>query len=249
MVRRFKKGFTLAELLTVVAIIAVLVAIAIPVFSSQLEKSRETVDLANIRSAYAQIMIGAITDGRPQTSDPIQLKQQTDDWQYTAGKDALYTLFSAVTGTPSGNGKAWVDWEDGSVMLRFLTPVPGDKAALDALNFPEGSDERVILTSLPTAERQALQLYEAENTNKVIGYLVTLNADGTFTMSPRKDTQVFHERNPSTIMNNGYMVAVKDGKVGSNLKYDPSSNTLKSTPYHIRNDRWNNYAEGINFDY
>ena len=36
-----RKGFTLAELLIVVAIIAVLVAVAIPIFGSQLEKSRE----------------------------------------------------------------------------------------------------------------------------------------------------------------------------------------------------------------
>ena len=50
------KGFTLAELLIVVAIIAVLVAISIPIFSSQLEKSREATDLANIRSAYAEVM-------------------------------------------------------------------------------------------------------------------------------------------------------------------------------------------------
>ena len=47
-----KKGFTLAELLIVVAIIAVLVAISIPVFTSQLETSREATDLANVRSAY-----------------------------------------------------------------------------------------------------------------------------------------------------------------------------------------------------
>ena len=39
-----KKGFTLAELLIVVAIIAVLVAIGIPIFTSQLEKSREAAD-------------------------------------------------------------------------------------------------------------------------------------------------------------------------------------------------------------
>ncbi len=38
-----KKGFTLAELLIVVAIIAVLVAISIPIFTSQLEKSRDAV--------------------------------------------------------------------------------------------------------------------------------------------------------------------------------------------------------------
>ena len=47
-----KKGFTLAELLIVVAIIAVLVAIAIPVFTSQLEKAREATDAANIRPVF-----------------------------------------------------------------------------------------------------------------------------------------------------------------------------------------------------
>ena len=45
------RGFTLAELLIVVAIIGVLVAIAIPIFTSQLERSREAVDLSDVRSA------------------------------------------------------------------------------------------------------------------------------------------------------------------------------------------------------
>ncbi len=57
-----KKGFTLAELLIVVAIIAVLVAVAIPVFTSQLEKAREATDLSNIRAAYAEIMVYAVSD-------------------------------------------------------------------------------------------------------------------------------------------------------------------------------------------
>ncbi|MBT9779175.1 prepilin-type N-terminal cleavage/methylation domain-containing protein [Clostridium sp. MCC353] len=48
-----KKGFTLAELLIVVAIIAVLVAISVPVFNSKLEKSREATDIANMRAAKA----------------------------------------------------------------------------------------------------------------------------------------------------------------------------------------------------
>lgn len=51
--KREKNGFTLAELLIVVAIIAVLVAISIPIFTSQLEKAREAVDLDTVRSAYS----------------------------------------------------------------------------------------------------------------------------------------------------------------------------------------------------
>ena len=62
------KGFTLAELLIVVAIIAVLTAIAIPVFTSQLEKSRESTDLATVRSAYAELMVGIMDESKPTSS-------------------------------------------------------------------------------------------------------------------------------------------------------------------------------------
>ncbi|MEG2785480.1 MAG: prepilin-type N-terminal cleavage/methylation domain-containing protein, partial [Anaerovoracaceae bacterium] len=46
-----KKGFTLAELLVVVAIIAILVAVSIPIFSGKLEEARKNTDLANVRAA------------------------------------------------------------------------------------------------------------------------------------------------------------------------------------------------------
>ena len=50
MQKRSKKGFTLAELLIVVAIIAVLVAIAVPLFVGSLQKAEKARDDANVRA-------------------------------------------------------------------------------------------------------------------------------------------------------------------------------------------------------
>ena len=57
------QGFTLMEMLIVVAIIAVLVAIAIPVFSGQLERSRQAADAANARDAYAVATVAWMESG------------------------------------------------------------------------------------------------------------------------------------------------------------------------------------------
>lgn len=48
-----KKGFTLAELLVVVAILAILVAVSIPIFTGKLNEARENTDAANVRAAKA----------------------------------------------------------------------------------------------------------------------------------------------------------------------------------------------------
>ena len=78
--KQIRNGFTLIEMLIVIAIIAVLIAIAIPVFSSQLEKTREATDLANVRSAYAQVSSEALL-GNSETTVTVDLKQKRADWQ------------------------------------------------------------------------------------------------------------------------------------------------------------------------
>ena len=56
-IKKNEKGFTLMEMLIVVAIIAVLVAIAIPTFTSSLNKAKTATDAANIRAGYASAML------------------------------------------------------------------------------------------------------------------------------------------------------------------------------------------------
>ncbi len=60
--RKNKKGFTLAELLIVVAIIAVLVAIAIPIFVGSLDDAKEATKNANIRAVRSAAAVAILKD-------------------------------------------------------------------------------------------------------------------------------------------------------------------------------------------
>lgn len=97
------------EMLIVIAIVAVLISVAVPVLSSQLERSREAVDLANVRSAYAQVSTEALlgNTGVPvtvklkqkqagrQSADPVNIggivhsngDKDTDNWKGDAAPD------------------------------------------------------------------------------------------------------------------------------------------------------------------
>lgn len=119
-----KKGFTLAELLIVVAIIGVLVAISIPIFTSQLEKAREATDAANIRSQYAEVMAEAITEGSDVNGKDmfgaVDLKQKKDQWQSTGLKENLEGVYQEIDGEyPKAGGIAWVEYKDDKVILHY----------------------------------------------------------------------------------------------------------------------------------
>ncbi len=58
-----QKGFTLMEMLVVVAIIVILIAVSIPTFSGQMNKAKEATDAANERAAKAAALTAYLTDG------------------------------------------------------------------------------------------------------------------------------------------------------------------------------------------
>ena len=78
-----KKGFTLAELLVVVAIIAVLVAISIPIFTAQLNKAKEATDAANLRAAKGAAVTQYLSS---QSTDAVTYYYDADNGKAYADK-------------------------------------------------------------------------------------------------------------------------------------------------------------------
>ena len=111
-----ERGFTIIELLVVVAIIGVLAAISVPVFTGQLEKSREAADIANVRAAYAELMVKvADTDGNTDAIT-VGLNQKLSGWQtklpITIGGVAFNgTNTDNWIGTPGNNGTCEVSYD------------------------------------------------------------------------------------------------------------------------------------------
>ena len=101
-----KKGFTLIEMLVVIAIIAILVAIIIPTVSNATEKAKEAADAANIRSTVAEVAIAGL-DADPTGTAPsktVTMKQSNGfttlgEGATICGIDATNTCFNKTSVT------------------------------------------------------------------------------------------------------------------------------------------------------
>ena len=115
------------EMLIVVVIIAVLVAVAIPTFTSSLERSREAADLANVRSAYGKVSLAALLDGS-KTTETVSLTQKQVDWQ-TPGTISIGGITKDSPrwlGTPKAGGSCKVYYTDDGVTLDWGGTYPFD---------------------------------------------------------------------------------------------------------------------------
>ncbi|MBQ9041550.1 MAG: type II secretion system protein [Eggerthellaceae bacterium] len=105
-------GFTLLEMLIVVAIIGVLVSTAIPVLGSQLERAKVSVDEANARSGYAAVLVQAMVD------NPSITKTYVFDSAAGVARDVTDATSFSVNGY--GQSSLMADYEIGGVPVRGI---------------------------------------------------------------------------------------------------------------------------------
>ena len=124
------KGFTLMEMLIVVAIIAVLVAIAIPTFTTSLNKARVATDEANIRSGYASLMAEILTnqyDVAAGTEENVNAQEfyLQKDGTVAAGKTNAYVCVGDSAKVKTNieiAGRTVGKWTPGQVIKYTYTP-------------------------------------------------------------------------------------------------------------------------------
>lgn len=116
-VREDRGGFTLAELLVVVAIVAVLVAIAVPVFTSSMDSANKATEDANIRSVRAagvtEILSNSSTHGK------------TGPWYATATVDSHgnITNLAVSTGSVDEEGYTAGSVSEGGTVAANITDI------------------------------------------------------------------------------------------------------------------------------
>ena len=90
-----KKGFTLIEMLVVIAIIAVLVSIIIPTVTSATDKAKAASIAANLRSVKAEIVTEMLTVSKPATGTTNT--GASGHWVFTFGTDGKITDIDAAS--------------------------------------------------------------------------------------------------------------------------------------------------------
>ena len=103
-IRKSNEGFTLVELIIVIAIVAVLTAVIAPQYIKYVEKSRVTVDMDTASAINSAICV-LCADGTITVDDPDYVTWDVSTGLIGDGKDAIEAITGTIPAAHSSKGK------------------------------------------------------------------------------------------------------------------------------------------------
>lgn len=105
-----KKGFTIVELVIVIAVIAILAAVMIPTFSGMVEKAEESNALSTAKNAYTSILY-SVEDGDIAVDGKIDAYIKVDNYYFSVDGGELKMVVAPADGILSDTAVDTEAWE------------------------------------------------------------------------------------------------------------------------------------------
>ena len=121
MLKTKKKGFTIVELVIVIAVIAILAAVLIPTFAKVIENAEESTAMQACKSAYSEYLSDH-GEGKVKNMANVVLyydsdKDGTAEYSFTCGSDGQFNgTADATTKTIPGSGTT--PYQEGKVKVK-----------------------------------------------------------------------------------------------------------------------------------
>lgn len=125
--KKNNKGFTIVELVIVIAVIGILAAVLIPTFSGIIENAKESSDMQNAKNAYTTYLAGG--DNNAANAD----RMNTFNFEITSG-DHKYYVTAGVFGKDKSDNVTYtsVTIEHGTLKIADNTQQGGQGGNADA---------------------------------------------------------------------------------------------------------------------
>lgn len=135
-------GFTMVEMLIVVAIIAILMAVSIPMFNNALEKARHGVDAANLRNAISLANAEAIA-----SLDPKKEFEKAQVYYYIVDDTQNSTTEHQAKLSKTDTGAVEVQCTEATVSKGLMVAIKYDDAEKEvkiAANWAIGTNGHIV---------------------------------------------------------------------------------------------------------
>lgn len=114
-----KRGFTIVELVIVIAVIAILASVLIPTFANVVTKAKESKNLQDVRNVYTQALADHLAETSPCTDNKHTITQGSVSWTVTFTDADTATVENSEISCTITKGVF------GEITPKTATPAPG----------------------------------------------------------------------------------------------------------------------------